>query len=393
MDKCIPTSMEDAPPEEPQGSLEPTQPMKKDRTALFYWILLILTVVAMVIGWWDDNINSYPIAIPIIVILVASILFKDRMFMIPPILIALVVLSLFISLASDHFTGDKEFFKILRDICAGLILSICGVIVAYYTLRHTPDSNPDKKTMIGLTAFTFGLAAFSVYAVVYYALVWMTDGALKVNIDWNEFMEAMLVVAVVSLLVWIIYALDGKYKFLHRTAVNFFESNNVRLGKDPNQEVLDLIEAGESQNVEFKSTLRTNIHTGEKDKRMEAAVLKTLVAFLNSDGGDLLIGVKDDGEIVGMDVQTFDNRDKIYLHVTNMISIQVGDNFIPFIEYRLVDFEERTVLHFKVRRSSKPAFVKTGEVESFYARSGPASIELKGSELLKYFENHYKIKK
>lgn len=385
--------MEDVPAEESQDSLEPTQPMKKDRYKIFYSVLLILTVVAMVIGWWDDNISSYPIAIPIIIILVASILFREKMFMIPPILIALVVLTLFISLASDHFTDEKEFFKILRDVCAGLILSICGVVVAYYTLRHTPDSNPDKKTMIGLTAFTFGLAAFCTYAVVYYVLVLISNGAIQSKVEFEEFIQAMLIVAIVSLLIWVIYALDGKYKFLHKVAINFFEENNMRLSKDPSQEVLDLIEAGESQNVEFKSTLRTNIHTGEKDKRMEAAVLKTLVAFLNSEGGDLLIGVKDDGEIVGMDVQTFDNRDKIYLHVTNMISIQIGDNFIPFIDYKLVDFEDRTVLHFKIRRSTKPAFVKTGEVESFYARSGPASIELKGSELLKYFENHYKIRK
>jgi len=379
--------------EEPQPVPEPVKTEKKDRATIFYGILLVLTVAVMIWGWYDQNVSAFPIAIPIILILVASILFKDRMFMIPPLLIGIVVLSLFVSLASDYAGDEKTFFKLVRNVCAGLVLSISGIVLAYYTLRHTPDSNPDKKTMIGFTAFTFGLAAFCTYAVVYYVIIWVTGGAVQSHVDFEEFMDAMFDVAVVSVLVWIVYALDGKYKFLHRFAINFFMENNVQLGKDPKQDVLDIIDAGESFTVEYKSTLRTNVHTGEKDKRMEAAVLKTLVAFLNSNGGDLLIGVKDDGEIVGMDVQSFDNKDKIYLHVTNMISIQIGDDFIPYIDYKLVEFDDRTVLHFRVRKSSKPAFVKTGEVESFYARSGPSSIELKGSELLRYFENRYKMKR
>ena len=44
---------------------------------------------------------------------------------------------------------------------------------------------------------------------------------------------------------------------------------------------------GESEAVEFKSTLRTNLHTGNKDPRMELAVLKTLAGFLNTNGGTL----------------------------------------------------------------------------------------------------------
>ena len=41
---------------------------------------------------------------------------------------------------------------------------------------------------------------------------------------------------------------------------------------------------------------------------MEKAVLKTIVAFLNTDGGNLLIGVDDDGDIIGADIQSFERR-------------------------------------------------------------------------------------
>ena len=42
---------------------------------------------------------------------------------------------------------------------------------------------------------------------------------------------------------------------------------------------------GESEAVKFKATLRVNLHTGEPDKRMELAALKTLAGFLNTNGG------------------------------------------------------------------------------------------------------------
>ena len=60
--------------------------------------------------------------------------------------------------------------------------------------------------------------------------------------------------------------------------------------------VSELIATGESDDVEFKSTLRTNLHTGQIDDKMQSAVLKSIAGFLNAKGGTLLIGVADDGE-------------------------------------------------------------------------------------------------
>ena len=70
---------------------------------------------------------------------------------------------------------------------------------------------------------------------------------------------------------------------------------------------------GESEAVEFKSTLRTNLHTGSKDPRMELAVLKTLAGFLNTNGGMLVVGVSDDGSPVGIQADGFENEDKMSL--------------------------------------------------------------------------------
>ena len=154
-----------------------------------------------------------------------------------------------------------------------------------------------------------------------------------------------------------------------------------------------LITLGESDTLEFKSTLRTNLKTGEKDKRMEKAVLKTLVAFLNSEGGTLLIGVTDDGDILGVDEESFDNRDKLNLHMTNLISSQIGDEFLPYIRFKLIEFEDRAVMRVVCKRCRTPVFLRENKTEQYYVRSGPSSVELIGSEMVKYIGSKQNVKK
>src|SRR5690606_21501032 len=60
---------------------------------------------------------------------------------------------------------------------------------------------------------------------------------------------------------------------------------------------IDIIRNGETRFVEFKAALRWNIHTNQPDSKIEKSALKTLVAFMNSDGGTLYVGVDDSGNV------------------------------------------------------------------------------------------------
>ena len=74
---------------------------------------------------------------------------------------------------------------------------------------------------------------------------------------------------------------------------------------------MESIQRGESARVEFKSSLRYNYQTAEADKAklskpgpctlVRDQALKAICGFHNSEGGDLFIGVRDDGEIVGIE--------------------------------------------------------------------------------------------
>ena len=147
------------------------------------------------------------------------------------------------------------------------------------------------------------------------------------------------------------------------------------------------IKAGEGQNTEFKSTLRFNIRSGKIGKEIEIAWLKTVVAFLNTEGGTLLVGVSDDGEIIGTELDDFRNDDKYLLHVNNAVKRSIGMEFISHISFDLVPYEGKKVLYISCRPHTEPVFLKNGENEEFYARFGPASRKLSMKEMLKYVQN------
>lgn len=145
-----------------------------------------------------------------------------------------------------------------------------------------------------------------------------------------------------------------------------------------------IIESGESDRVEFKSTVRWNLKKNCVDKAIEIAWLKTIVAFQNTDGGVLLIGVEDDGNILGTDADGFANEDKLLLHINNLIKQHIGLNTIANIRFNPISIEGKTVLPIECRMSREPVFLRIGAAEDFYVRVGPGSRKLSTSEVLSY---------
>lgn len=147
-----------------------------------------------------------------------------------------------------------------------------------------------------------------------------------------------------------------------------------------------LVMHGESEAVEFKSTMRINLHTGNKDPRMELGVLKTLAGFLNTNGGTLIVGVADDGTPVGIEVDSFPNEDKMSLHLVNIVKSRMGPQAMTTIHAHFEDFEGSRVMIVECRKASAPIFVKDGDIERFYIRTGPSTTELSASQTQDYIK-------
>ncbi len=144
------------------------------------------------------------------------------------------------------------------------------------------------------------------------------------------------------------------------------------------------IARGEGAEIEFKSTVRTNLKSGKPGKEIELAWLKAVVAFLNSDGGTLLLGVNDDGVLVGLAADGFANPDRCLLHVKNLLNQHIGAEFARSLEVTLVEDGDRQAVLIECRPATGPVFLKIGKNEEFYIRSGPSSIKLSPSRMVSY---------
>lgn len=149
--------------------------------------------------------------------------------------------------------------------------------------------------------------------------------------------------------------------------------------------VQDLIRTGESFTVEFKSTLRWHIRAGRKDPAIEHAALKTLSAFLNSSGGILFLGVNDNGDALGLEIDQFENEDKFALHFWNLVKASMGQDVSPFIHATFEPYQDKRIFVVQCARSPRPVFLnQKGFDEEFYIRIGPGSAKLTIAEALKY---------
>lgn len=159
---------------------------------------------------------------------------------------------------------------------------------------------------------------------------------------------------------------------------------------DSPEEVFTIIKKGENEKLEFKSTLRTNLHTGEQDRKIELSVLKTISAFLNSEGGTLLIGVMDAGTLCGIEKDHFQSNDKFNLHFTNLIKEYIGNENLPYLHFELIKIEDKDIMKIDCMKAKKPVFLRFNKEEEFYVRVGASTTQILGSKLVNYISNNFR---
>ena len=157
----------------------------------------------------------------------------------------------------------------------------------------------------------------------------------------------------------------------------------------------ELIKRGESKTLEFKSTLRWNLKEDRQDDRgVTHAVLKTIAAFLNTEGGDLLIGVADDRSIVGIEADRLESDDKFMRHLAQIVRNGLGDRAGTCIDPKCQVVQGKTVCVVSCQRSPEPAFLKWKGLESspegdFYVRSGPGTVKLSPDSAQEYIRTRF----
>ncbi len=153
-----------------------------------------------------------------------------------------------------------------------------------------------------------------------------------------------------------------------------------------------LIESGETDSVEFKSTWRYNLSTKQPDRRLVTSVLKTIAAFLNTEGGTLVIGVNDGGSPIPNLVRLdgFPNEDRYLLHIISTMRNRLGDVGSGNATVGFSTYGCSRVCVIRCAKSDGPVFLEaTPNKEDYFVRIGPSSVSLPISEAVKHIRSNF----
>ena len=135
------------------------------------------------------------------------------------------------------------------------------------------------------------------------------------------------------------------------------------------QQFLDRLSLGESQDLEFKQML-------PKGNQLS----RTVTAMANTVGGWILLGVRDDGAIIGLET----DLDKAQTTVSEAIQCVSP---VPKTRIQIVRIDQKKLLVTRIERAPHPIF-HTFE-GAIYQRIGSVNRRLEGMSQLAYLRNHH----
>jgi ATP-dependent Lon protease len=160
--------------------------------------------------------------------------------------------------------------------------------------------------------------------------------------------------------------------------------------------VAELIAAGEGERVEFKETARVNLATRQTDKVIELMVTKSVAGFMNGQGGTLLLGVSDDGEVCGIerDIKTLgskQSRDGFGLWITGLLDNMLGPTAVSNVSVSFEELPGGSVCRVDVRPGNTPTFVRGGKGEAdLYVRLNNSTRLLNTADAVEYVSSRWR---
>ena len=194
--------------------------------------------------------------------------------------------------------------------------------------------------------------------------------------------------------------LETRREILARELNNYLKNISiVQQNITTTVDLLDMIQSGEHGFLEFKSTMRWNWKENRLDKKMEEIILKTIASFSNAEGGKLLIGVTDEGDILGLesDYNTFKepNKDHFELHLRNIINNAFGKEFAATnLTVRFPIVNDLEICEIDIKAGKQPLYTEISDRggslhKKFYIRSGNSSQDLDIEETASYIKSRF----
>lgn len=179
------------------------------------------------------------------------------------------------------------------------------------------------------------------------------------------------------------------YEMLHRRLQRI-----NRLSSELSVDLQSLIQQGEGPLLEFKSSFRWDLEQDHVNRALETVVLKTLAGYLNSSlGGTLLIGVADNGDIIGLekDYQSLKRQDQDGYEqaIVSATSTQLGADLCQFVKTLFHVVNGKHVCRLIVLASPRPVFLNQGKTPKFYLRTGGGTRDLNIKEAVEFIAHRW----
>jgi hypothetical protein len=193
--------------------------------------------------------------------------------------------------------------------------------------------------------------------------------------------------------------LQTRRKLLAAQLNEFLDKITTTIEEPLSMNIEELINQGENSILELKTTLRWDLKTNQVNKKLEEVILKTVAAFSNGEGGTLIIGVTEAGEIEGLhhDYSTFNNgdKDKFEIHLRNLLNKEYGVEFSTNnLKISFPEIDDKEICLIEIKVGLKPLYTSISDpngnkISKFYVRSGNSSQEVPLNEIAEFISKRF----
>jgi hypothetical protein len=140
----------------------------------------------------------------------------------------------------------------------------------------------------------------------------------------------------------------------------------------PEEEIVSLLKAGESQGLEYKQDA--------VDEKGRNDLIETVIAFLNTNKGSILLGINDDGAIVGTHTHAEDLQKMIHdCCDPPPTNVRIEEKMIEGNKIVIIDVAEGSDKPYQSKRD-----------KTWYVRHNATDMRMERSELMKFIEEKRK---
>ena len=155
----------------------------------------------------------------------------------------------------------------------------------------------------------------------------------------------------------------------------------------------DLIGQGEDDHVEFKSSIRWDYNARSANRSVQEAIAVAIAGMLNSKGGILLIGVADNGTVLGIekDLETLSKRDQdgFQLVLTDIVRTYLGVEHLAQIHPHFELVNDKKICVLMIDKSPTPVFFTKGDDNKFWVRMGNSTRYLNVKAAMSYIKANW----